>query len=266
MTPLYIVDAFTDRPFAGNPAAVCLLTGRWPDDRWMQSVAAEMNLSETAFTWKRADGLFPLRWMTPAVEVALCGHATLAAAHILWETGAAPAGETIRFETKSGVLTAARRGEEIELDFPAMPATPADPPRGLVEAIGAAPRFVGRNRFDYLLEFGSESEVRALRPDFGRLAAVECRGVIATAPSADGKIDFVSRFFAPAAGVNEDPVTGSAHCCLAVYWAGKLGKPELVGYQASPRGGVVRVAVAGDRVKLAGRAVTMVRGTLGVGP
>ncbi len=266
MPPLFVVDAFTDRPFGGNPAAVCLLADRWPDDRWMQSVAAEMNLSETAFTWRRADGAFPLRWMTPAVEVALCGHATLAAAHVLWETGAAAAGEVIRFDTRSGVLTAARRGEETELDFPATPATPADPPPGLVEALGAAPRFVGRNRFDYLLELGSESELRALRPDFGRLAAAECRGVIVTAPSADGNFDFVSRFFAPAAGVNEDPVTGSAHCCLAVYWAGKLGKAAMVGHQASARGGVVRVAVAGDRVKLGGRAVTVVRGALAAGP
>jgi predicted PhzF superfamily epimerase YddE/YHI9 len=262
MPPLFVVDAFTDRPFAGNPAAVCLLADRWPDDRAMQAVAAEMNLSETAFTWRRSDGVFPLRWMTPGVEVALCGHATLATAHVLWDTGAAPAGEAIRFDTLSGVLTATRRGDEIELDFPAVPAAPTDPPPGLVEAVGAAPRFVGRNQFDYLLELGSASELRTLRPDFGRLAAVDCRGVIVTASSDDRNFDFFSRFFAPAAGVNEDPVTGSAHCCLAVYWAGKLGRAEMVGYQASARGGVVRVAVAGDRVKLGGRAVTVVRGEL----
>jgi predicted PhzF superfamily epimerase YddE/YHI9 len=260
--PLFVVDAFADRPFSGNPAAVCLLTEKWPSDRWMQSVAAEMNLSETAFTWGRADGTFPLRWMTPAVEVALCGHATLAAAHALWENGVAEPAGTIRFDTRSGILTAARSGDEIELDFPAKPASQAEPPPGLVEAVGADPRFVGRNEYDYLLELGSEEEVRGLRPDFRGLAAVECRGVIVTAPSADRRFDFVSRFFAPASGVNEDPVTGSAHCCLAVHWAGKLGKWEMVGYQASARGGAVRVAVAGERVKLGGRAVTVLRGVL----
>ncbi|HET6576106.1 MAG TPA: PhzF family phenazine biosynthesis protein [Fimbriiglobus sp.] len=262
MPPLFIVDAFTDRPFAGNPAAVCLLADRWPDDRWMQSVAAEMNLAETAFTWRRDDGDFPLRWMTPRVEVALCGHATLATAHVLWQAGIADADEVIRFDTRSGTLTATRRDGEIELDFPAKPAEPADPPPGLLEAVGVAPRYVGRNQFDYLLEVGSASELRTLRPDFRRLAAADCRGVIATAPSDDKNFDFFSRFFAPAVGIDEDPVTGSAHCCLAAYWAGKLGKTELVGYQASARGGVVRVAVLGDRVKLIGRAVTVVRGEL----
>jgi predicted PhzF superfamily epimerase YddE/YHI9 len=260
--PLFIIDAFTDRPFAGNPAAVCLLADRWPDDRWMQSVAAEMNLAETAFAYRRPDGVFPLRWMTPLAEVDLCGHATLATAHVLWQTGAADPGEVIRFDTRSGILTATRRGDEVELDFPATPAEPADPPPGLLEAVGAAPRFVGRTRFDYLLELGSASELRTLRPDFRRLAGVDCRGVIATAPSDDRKFDFFSRFFAPAVGIDEDPVTGSAHCCLAVHWAKKLGKAQLTGYQASARGGVVRVAVVGDRVKLGGRAVTVVRGEL----
>lgn len=262
MLSLFIVDAFTDRPFAGNPAAVCLLTDHWPDDRWMQSVAAEMNLAETAFAWRRPDGVFSLRWMTPKVEVDLCGHATLATAHVLWQTGAADSGEVIRFDTRSGILAAARRDGGIELDFPAKPAEPADPPPGLLEAVGVVPRFVGRNQFDYLLELGSASELRTLRPDFRRLAAVDCRGVIATARSDDRNFDFLSRFFAPAVGIDEDPVTGSAHCCLAVFWARKLGKMDLVGYQASARGGVVRVAVVGDRVKLIGRAVTVVRGEL----
>jgi predicted PhzF superfamily epimerase YddE/YHI9 len=263
--PIFIVDAFTDRPFAGNPAAVCWLTDRWPDGRWMQSVAAEMNLAETAFAWRRSDGVFPLRWMTPRVEVDLCGHATLATAHVLWQTGIADIGEAIRFDTRSGILTAARRDDEIELDFPAKPAEPADPPPGLLEAVGAAPRFVGRNQFDYLLELGSASELRTLRPDFRRLAAADCRGVIVTALADDKNFDFFSRFFAPAVGIDEDPVTGSAHCCLAVYWARKFGKAELVGYQASARGGVIRVAVIGDRVKLSGRAVTVVRGELAAG-
>jgi predicted PhzF superfamily epimerase YddE/YHI9 len=261
MPPLFTVDAFTDRPFAGNPAAVCLLADRWPDDRWMQSVAAEMNLAETAFTWRHSDGVFPLRWMTPKVEVDLCGHATLATAHVLWQTGIDP-GDPIRFDTRSGILTATRHNEEIEMDFPAKPAEPANPPPGLVEAIGARPRFVGRNQFDYLLEFATASELRTLRPDFGRLAAVDCRGVIVTAPSDDQNFDFLSRFFAPAVGIDEDPVTGSAHCCLAVHWARKLERSDLVGYQASERGGRVRVAVVGERVKLGGRAVTVIRGEL----
>jgi len=262
MPPLFTVDAFTDRPFAGNPAAVCLLSNGWADDRWMQAVAAETNLAETAFAWRRPDGVFPLRWMTPLVEVDLCGHATLATAHVLWKTGTADPGEAIRFDTRSGTLTAARRGDEIELDFPAKPAEPTDPPPGLLEAVGAAPRFVGRNQFDYLLELGSASELRTLRPDFRRLGAVDCRGVIVTAPSDDKNFDFFSRFFAPAVGIDEDPVTGSAHCCLAVHWAGKLGKADLTGYQASARGGTVRVSVVGDRVKLGGQAVTVMRGEL----
>lgn len=259
MPLLFTVDAFTDRPFAGNPAAVCLLKG-WPEDGWLQSVAAEMNLSETAFTWKRDDGVWPLRWFTPTVEVDLCGHATLATAHILYETGIAKPGTTLRFETRSGILTAEQRDDEIELDFPAKPATAAEPPPGLIEALGVVSRFVGRNQFDYLVEVGSDAEVRAAKPNIQQLSTVQCRGVILTAAGAGH--DFVSRFFAPAAGVNEDPVTGSAHCALAVYWGEKLGKSEMVGYQASARGGVVRVTRVGDRVKLGGRAITVLRGEL----
>ena len=260
--PIIQVDSFTDRPFAGNPAAVCLL----PAPRaapWMQDVAREMNLSETAFLVQRDDG-FDLRWFTPAVEVALCGHATLASAHILWEDGHLPSNAQARFHTKSGVLTAGRAGAWIELDFPATLAEPASAPQGLIEALGlkAPPRFVGRSRFDYLVEVDGEDVVRGLTPDLGALARVEARGTIVTSRAAPGPYDFVSRFFAPAAGVSEDPVTGSAHCALAPYWCGKLGKAALVGYQASARGGVVRVRHAGARVILGGQAVTVLRGDL----
>jgi predicted PhzF superfamily epimerase YddE/YHI9 len=259
--PLWIVDAFTDRPFAGNSAAVCPLD-RPASDEWMQLVAAEMNLSETAFLIPEADG-FRLRWFTPAVEVDLCGHATLASAHVLWESGSLPLTAPARFHTRSGLLTSTREGDAIILDFPAEPARPCDPPPGLVEAVGSAPRSVGRNRMDYLMEYDSADVVRSLRPDFARLATVPVRGVIVTAP-ADGQHDFVSRFFAPASGVAEDPVTGSAHCCLGPFWAAKFGKNDLVGYQVSKRGGVVRVGVRGERVRLGGRAVTVLRGELTV--
>lgn len=264
MPPIIVVDAFTDVPFAGNPAAVCPLA-RWPADWWLAAVAREMNLSETAFVVPCGPSAFELRWFTPAVEVALCGHATLAAAHALWERGDAPAGAPVAFRTRhSGELTAARLPSgEVELNFPAQPAGRCAPPPGLLEALGApAGAAVAKNATDYLVELESERAVRKLAPDFGALARAECRGVIVTAPSADPKFDFVSRFFAPAAGVNEDPVTGSAHCCLAVWWGERLGKAELVGYQASARGGAVRVARAGDRVRLIGRAVTVTRGEL----
>src|SRR5262245_24817100 len=248
--PLYHVDAFTGRPFAGNPAAVCLLPGPREDD-WLQHVAAEMNLSETAFVHPDGDGL-RLRWFTPAVEVALCGHATLAAAHVLWEAGRAPADWPVAFATLSGVLTASRRGELIELDFPVQPAQEAPPPDGLAQVLGAAVVRAGRNQLDWLVEVESEEVLRALRPDVAALARLTVRGLIVTSrPQAPG-YDFVSRFFAPAVGIPEDPVTGSAHCCLADYWGRRLGKAEMVGYQASARGGVVRVRVAGDRVVLGG--------------
>ncbi|HEY0153044.1 MAG TPA: PhzF family phenazine biosynthesis protein, partial [Longimicrobium sp.] len=247
--------------FTGNPAAVCILPAPRAEG-WMQSVAAEMNLSETAFLHAEEDG-WRLRWFTPEVEVALCGHATLATAHVLWEDGHLPAGEVARFHTRSGLLTARRAGEWIELDFPAKPILDAPAPDGLAEALGVGPVYVGRSHFDVLVEVASEAEVRALRPDLGRLAAVEARGVIVTA-SADGGAgyDFVSRFFAPRVGVAEDPVTGSAHCVLAPYWASKLGRDELVGFQASRRGGRVRVRAAGERVHLGGRAITVLRGEL----
>lgn len=254
------VDAFTSTPFAGNPAAVCVLPGPRPD-LWMQDVAREMNLSETAFLIKQDDG-FTLRWFTPAVEVALCGHATLAGAHALWEDGHLNPDEQARFHTQSGLLTADRRGEWIELNFPVKLEERTEIPTGLAESLGAAPKYVGKNQFDYLVEVGSEAEVRGLKPDFTRLAALPVRGIIVTSRSSSPEFDFVSRFFAPAAGVNEDPVTGSAHCCLTPYWAKRLGKKEMIAYQASARGGVVKVRLAGDRVKLGGQAVTVLRGEL----
>jgi len=252
------VDAFTAEPFAGNPAAVCVLPAL-REEAWMQAVAREMNLSETAFLLRRDDG-FSLRWFTPAVEVELCGHATLASAHVLWEEGHLPPGELARFHTRSGLLTAARAGDWIELDFPATPAEPAEAPCGLVEALGGGAVWVGRNRFDYLVEVDSEDTVRRLRPDFGTLRQLPVRGVIVTARARD--CDFVSRFFAPASGVDEDPVTGSSHCTLGPFWQPRLGKSEFVAYQASARGGVVRVRLAGDRVRLGGQAVTVLRGEL----
>ncbi|HEX4966009.1 MAG TPA: PhzF family phenazine biosynthesis protein [Thermoanaerobaculia bacterium] len=261
---LYQVDAFTDRPFAGNPAAVCLL----PEPRdaaWMQDVAREMNLSETAFLHPQ-DGGWGLRWFTPAIEVELCGHATLASAHVLWQSGRLGAGETARFHTLSGLLTAEQQGEWIELDFPARSAPEAEPPAGLTALFGAEPVFVGKSRYDYLLELPNEAAVRAASPDPRQLAALPVRGVIVTARGEDGgPYDIVSRFFAPGSGVDEDPVTGSAHCTLGPHWAPKLGKQELLAYQASARGGVIRVRVAGERVRLGGRAVTVFEGRLTAG-
>ncbi len=254
------VDAFTNRPFGGNPAAVCVLPAP-RDERWMQDVAREMNLSETAFLHPRNDG-YALRWFTPAVEVALCGHATLASAHVLWEDGHVPAGRQARFHTKSGVLTADRKGDWIELDFPATPAAPAAAPAGLGEALGSTPRWVGRSKFDYLVEVESEDQLRGLDPDFMALERVEARGIIVTSRATTTGYDFVSRFFAPRAGVREDPVTGSAHCALTPFWSERLKKTEMTAYQASPRGGVVRVRLNGDRVVLGGQAVTVLRGDL----
>jgi PhzF family phenazine biosynthesis protein len=256
------VDAFTDKLFAGSPAAVCLLAEAH-DDRWMQQVASEMNLAETAYLERRADG-YGLRWFTPVVEVDLCGHATLASAHVLWETGEAPLDETLRFHTRSGLLTARRAGEWIELDFPAEPAQPMDVPTELIQALGVQPLFTGKNRFDYLVEVEFEETIRRLQPDIARLKAVTERGVIVTAKANGSPYDFVSRFFAPAAGIDEDPVTGSAHCCLGPFWQQRLGKAEFLAYQASPRGGAVRVHVRGGRVGLGGQAVTVWRGELWV--
>jgi PhzF family phenazine biosynthesis protein len=255
------IDAFTAEPFRGNPAAVCFLD-RERDDAWLGNVAAEMNLSETAFLLPHEDG-WSLRWFTPVAEVKLCGHATLASAHALWQEGAIAASDTARFHTLSGVLTASRDGDFIELDFPAKTEEEIAPPAGLLDALGTPhPRYVGRNEFDYLVELASEGEVRALHPDFAVLRQLPVRGVIVTSRASTDGFDFVSRFFAPAFGVDEDPVTGSAHCCLTPYWAARLGKSELRAWQASARGDALRVRLAGDRVKLAGHAVTVLRGEL----
>lgn len=253
------VDAFTATPFAGNPAAVCVLPEPG-DAAWMQQVAREMNLAETAFLY-RQEG-FSLRWFTPMVEVDLCGHATLASAHVLWEEGYLSADESARFHTRSGLLTATRDGAWINLDFPATPAAPAEAPADLIEALGASALWIGKTPWDYLVEVDSEATVRALAPDFTRLARVPARGVIVTSRSAAPDYDFVSRFFGPAVGVNEDPVTGSAHSALTPYWAERLGKTEMTAYQASARGGVLRVRLNGERVIIAGQAVTVLRGEL----
>lgn len=260
--PLRIVqvDAFTSRPFAGNPAAVCVLPEPRPDD-WMRDVAREMNLSETAFLTRR-DGDFNLRWFTPAVEVDLCGHATVASAHVLWQDGHLPKGQQARFHTRSGLLLADQKDEWIELDFPAKLATPAEAPPELLPALDI-PRatYVGKNAWDYLVEIESEAALRALSPDHTRLRKLPVRGIIVTAKSA-GEFDFVSRFFAPGAGVDEDPVTGSAHTALGPYWSKRLGKTSFTAFQASARGGVVKVRLEGDRVILGGQAVTVMTGEL----
>jgi PhzF family phenazine biosynthesis protein len=258
--PIYQVDAFTDKPFAGNPAAVCILPGQ-RDDAWLQAVAAEMNLAETAFLTKKADG-FRLRWFTPKVEVALCGHATLASAHVLFQEGLVGPDDTICFHTQSGVLTASRKGEEIELDFPLEPDEPIDPPANLAEALGVPLQYVGKNRFDYLAVVDSVATLKNITPDFKLLATVTNRGVIVTSRSSEPRFDFVSRFFAPAAGIDEDPVTGSAHCCLGAYWRRQLGKSEFLAFQASARGGVVRVRVDETRAYLGGKAVMVFKGEL----
>lgn len=260
---LFQIDAFADSAFKGNPAGVCLLDERKVDEAWMQNVAAEMNVAETAFVGRRQDD-WSLRWFTPTVEVALCGHATLATAHALLEEGLLSRGGTARFQTMSGELTATDTGDLIELDFPAKVATSAPPPEGLIEALGIQPVKVSRNDLDYLVEIADEDDLRSLQPDFALLRRIPVRGVIVTSRASSPGFDFVSRFFAPQSGVDEDPVTGSAHCALAPYWAPRLGKTDFTAYQASPRGGVLRVTLAGARVRLAGRAVTVFRGELAV--
>lgn len=260
--PLYQVDAFTDQPFAGNPAAVVLLD-EMPDNEWLQHVAAEMNLSETAFAAPLGErARYKLRWFTPVAEVDLCGHATLATSHVLWEFGALADTEAVTFETASGTLGAARDGDRIVLDFPAEPAEEIDDIMGLSKALGPRPVFVGSSRLDFLVELEDEAAVRGLEPDMHAIEQIGMRGVIVTARGHGDSYDFVSRYFAPRFGIPEDPVTGSAHCVLAPYWSAKLGRNALVGYQASARGGTVGVELAGNRVKLRGQAVTMFSGTL----
>lgn len=252
---LYQVDAFTNKPFAGNPAGVCIL----PSPReagWMQQVAQEMNLSETAFLHKRNDG-FQLRWFTPTVEVDLCGHATLASAHVLWETGTLPLNQIARFHTKSGILTTERDNEWLELDFPLLTERKIDAPKKLATILGAKPTYVGKNRMDYLVEVASEDVVKKMTPNLTQLAKLPCRGVIVTAKAAHRPFDFVSRFFAPRVGVDEDPATGSSHCCLGPYWRRQLGKSEFLAQQLSSRGGIIRVKVGDKRVKIGGQAITV---------
>lgn len=252
------VDAFTHKPFTGNPAAVCVLPAPQPES-WMQDVAKEMNLSETAFLVPQGND-FNLRWFTPAVEVDLCGHATLASAHVLWTEGHLPLDVEARFYTRSGLLTANWRDGWIELNFPANPVSAIALPEGLEAALGTPIRSVHQNSLGYLVEVESEAQVRQMQPDFARLKSLPVHGVIVTSQGQD--YDFVSRFFAPNYGINEDPVTGSAHCCLGVYWHDRLGKSEFLSYQASARGGVLKVRHMGDRVFLLGQAVTVLRGEL----
>ncbi len=254
---LHIVDAFTNRPFSGNPAAVCILSGP-QDEAWMQLVAREMNLSETAFLHPVGDG-FALRWFTPTVEVNLCGHATLASAHALWETGVLSPEQVAKFQTKSGQLECRRAGAWIEMNFPSQTVEPAEVPFALAEALDTMPVFAGHAGPNWLVEVVSDRTVRELRPNFRSLAELPVQGIIVTARSESSEFDFVSRYFAPAAGLNEDPVTGSAHCALGTYWHGKLGKSDFTAFQASARGGEVRVGVRDGRVLLGGQAVTTSR-------
>ncbi len=257
---IYQVDAFTNKPFQGNPAGVTLLSAP-ASEEWMKNVAREMNLSETAFLVPQPDG-YNLRWFTPAAEVDLCGHATLASAHILYETGLLQPAETARFHTRSGLLTAVRTGDWIELNFPATPPSPTQVPEGLAQALGVEIQQVASSRFDYLVELSSPAQVRALQPNITALSRLPVRGVIVTSRADLPGYDFISRFFAPAVGVPEDPVTGSAHCCLGPYWQAILKKDSFLAYQASARGGVIKVQVEGERVKLQGQAVTVLRGEL----
>jgi PhzF family phenazine biosynthesis protein len=257
--PFVQVDAFTSRAFSGNPAAVMVLPSP-RDDRWMQQVAQEMNLSETAFLTRRPDGSYDLRWFSPAVEIALCGHATLASAHALWESGQIAPDATAQFHTRSGLLTAARDGRWIELNFPATPEEACDPPPGLAEALGVRPQYVGRTKFDYLVEVPDEDAVRHATPDFGKLAALAVRGVMITSAASAQDVDFVSRFFAPGSGINEDPVTGSAHAALVPYWTKKLGRHEFTALQASSRSGVLHCRQEGDRALLGGHCHTLIVG------
>ena len=265
-TDIYVVDAFTSEPFKGNPAAICLLNADPGDASWMQQVAAEMNLSETAFVWRIEDHSYGLRWFTPQCEVKLCGHATLAAAHVLWQQGWAYPEETIRFETLSGTLEASRAEPGIWLDFPAIAFKPCSAPHGLAEGLGVAAKACGQAGGDFLLEVDCEAFVRRLSPDFTALSAVETRGVIVTAKADGGSdCDFVSRFFAPRFGINEDPVTGSAHCSLAPYWGERLGLECLKARQLSARGGELTLELCGARVGIGGQAITMLSGEIETG-
>lgn len=264
---IFHVDAFAETPYTGNPAGVCLMDADRPDT-WMQRIAAEMNLSETAFVQPVPGSVdFSLRWFTPATEVSLCGHATLATAHILWEQGWVASDQTIRFHTLSGLLTAARPEEWIELGFPSRRVRPVDAHPELAAALGISEvKHIGKydvgNGALYLLEVPSDQQVRQLTPDFRALRDTDSRATIVTGASSSSQYDFVSRFFAPAVGIDEDPVTGSSHCYLAPFWAERLGKTHLVGFQASARTGVVRCRLVKDRVTLCGKAITIMAGEI----
>jgi PhzF family phenazine biosynthesis protein len=257
--PLFHVDSFSDRPFSGNPAAVCILPA-WKEDSWLQAVARETNLSATAFLVQQAHQ-FDLRWFTAKVELGLCGHGTLASAHILWQQGYTN-GDRIRFSTRGGTLTAVRHGNESELDLPLKPEKPTGAPPEMLDALGVSATYVGKNEFDYLVEVESATVLRGIAPDFKRLTTIPARGVIVTSRSDDARFDFISRFFAPSIGIDEDPVTGSAHCCLGDYWRKRLGRSEFTAFQASARSGVVRVRVTNDRAFLGGPATTVAKADL----
>lgn len=256
------VDAFTDRPFQGNPAAVCVLESP-QDEQWMQLVAREMNLSETAFLYRNGQA-YSLRWFTPTTEVSLCGHATLASAHVLWTEGYASTGQLIQFETKSGMLTAKYQDDWIELDFPVNRSQDIPPITKLGDALGVPLKTVLYNSLGYLVEVATAQEVEQLQPNFTLLKQLPISNVIVTSKAdRNSQYDFVSRFFAPGVGIEEDPVTGSAHCCLAPYWRDRLNQDRFLAYQASARGGVVKVYYdGGDRVLLQGQAITVMRGEL----
>jgi PhzF family phenazine biosynthesis protein len=259
---IFQIDAFSKVPFGGNPAAVCLLPHPVPS-QLMASIAEEMNLSETAFVFQSEKQGYNIRWFTPTVEVDLCGHATLASAHILFERHQIETGENVTFFSRSGILTARKlEDSSIELNFPKLPAWKIDAPIGLLQSLGVSEsHFIGCNKYDYLIEVDSEEQVRSLKPDFIKLRAVSSKGVIVTSKG-DKNYDFVSRYFAPSEGIDEDPVTGSAHCCLAVYWGNQLGKHTLKAFQASKRGGEIYLELLDSRVKIIGHSVTVMQGTI----
>ncbi len=263
--PIFTVDAFTSEPFKGNPAAVCILTEDISTSL-MQSIAFELNLAETAFVLKETEGdAYSLRWMTPNSEVDLCGHATLATSHILWQEGICKKDEQIHYNTRSGLLKADYHEGEIGLDFPAIPQKKIDYPPELIDAIGGVqPKYVGMTKWNYLIELDSEDDIINLKPNFDIMLTLPGWGTIITAKAENKRYDFVSRFFAPEKGIQEDPVTGSAHCALGPYWQGRLGKDSFIAYQASERGGLLGIKVEGDRVMLAGEAVTVISGEIEV--
>lgn len=259
MIKIYQVDSFTNEIFKGNPAGVCIIN-KMPSEEWMLYVAAEMNLSETAFVVKQEDH-FDLKWFTPTIEIDLCGHATLAAAHILWSEGYFEAHKEIYFHTKSGVLKVMKKGDWLQMDFPKLEYHLSEAPKELIEGLNVVPLFVGKSKDNYLIEIDSEEIIKNLKPDFGKLALLDMHAVIVTS-KASVPYDFVSRFFAPGIGINEDPVTGSAHCTLANYWRDVLGKNRFMAFQYSARGGELQLEINGERVMIMGQAVTVLRGEL----